>query len=154
MVGPSLGEVVALVGAWCDRFDAGVVSGAEAAQVVSSLSGLIRRLSGVRASAAVRASSCREIGGHGSPAVWLAREAGVGVGEARRVLDTARRLRECPVTAEAVASGELSLVEAGEVTAAAVVAPGAERALVAAAKASHDVGQVAGAGEPAAGRGA
>ena len=46
------------------------------------------------------------------------------------------------MTAEAVASGELSLVEAGEVTAAAVVAPGAERALVAAAKAFHDVGRL------------
>ena len=139
---PSLGEVVAVVGAWCDRFDAGVVSGAEAAAVVSSVSGLVRKLSGVRASAAVRAGECREIGGQASPARWLAREAGVGVGEARRVLDTARRLRDCPATAEAVAAGELSLVEAGEVTSAAVVAPGAEGALVAAAKASHDVGRL------------
>ena len=46
------------------------------------------------------------------------------------------------MTAEAVAAGELSLVEAGEVTSAAVVAPGAEGALVAAAKASHDVGRL------------
>jgi hypothetical protein len=56
----------------------------------------------------------------------MARAAGTSTGRARRELDTIAALGECPTTADAVASGELSLEQAGEITATVAQVPGSE----------------------------
>jgi len=61
--------------------------------------------------------------GDRSFAHWLAREAGIGLGEAMATVDTAARLPECPATETALRAGKLSRVQANEVTSAAVLDP-------------------------------
>ena len=55
------------------------------------------------------------------------------------MIDTARRLKQCPATAEAFESGELSVGEAAAISVAAVVDPTAEAGLVAHAAKTHDL---------------
>ena len=64
--------------------------------------------------------------GDRSMAHWLAREAGISLGEAITTVETAARLPECPATEAALRAGKLSRVQANEVTAAAVVDPASE----------------------------
>jgi hypothetical protein len=68
--------------------------------------------------------------GHRNPAEWLASATGVGVGEAGRELETAKRLEELPDTAAAVRAGELSGAQASEIAASASVDPHAEAHLL------------------------
>jgi len=68
--------------------------------------------------------------GDRSMAHWLAREAGISLGEAMATVDTAVRLPECPATEAALRAGKLSRVQANEVTAAAVVDPASETRLL------------------------
>jgi len=68
--------------------------------------------------------------GDRSVAHWLAREAGIGLGEAMATVDTAERLPECPATETALRAGKLSRVQVNEVTAAAVVDPASETRLL------------------------
>jgi hypothetical protein len=72
--------------------------------------------------------------GHRNPAEWLASATGVGIGEASRELDTARRLEDLPATAQAYRSGELSEAQASEIAASASVDPDAEPQLLAAVR--------------------
>jgi 5-methylcytosine-specific restriction endonuclease McrA len=72
--------------------------------------------------------------GHRNPAEWLASATGVGVGEAGRELETARRLEDLPATAEAFRAGELSEAQASEIAASAIVDRDAEAALLEAAR--------------------
>jgi hypothetical protein len=67
---------------------------------------------------------------------WLARETGVSSTEARRALETAAVVEALPSTLEALAAGELSLAQAGEIAATEAVAPGSEAALLATARAA------------------
>ncbi|HEY3096614.1 MAG TPA: DUF222 domain-containing protein [Acidimicrobiia bacterium] len=72
-------------------------------------------------------------GGHRSAAHWVADATGETVGAAARALETARALDELPATADAFRSGQLSEVQAAEITSAAGSDPHAEAALLAAA---------------------
>jgi hypothetical protein len=72
-------------------------------------------------------------GGHRSPAHWVADRTGQTVGAASRTLETARALDELPATAAAFRSGELSEVQAAEITSAASDDPRAEQSLLEAA---------------------
>ena len=68
--------------------------------------------------------------GDRSMAHWLAREAGISLGEAMSTVDTAARLEECPATETALRAGKLSRVQANEVTSAAVLDPASETRLL------------------------
>ncbi len=72
-------------------------------------------------------------GGHRSAAHWLAARAGTAISAAVDTLATARRLDDCPRTAAAFRAGELSEVQAREITQAAVADPAAEQHLLDAA---------------------
>jgi hypothetical protein len=71
--------------------------------------------------------------GHRSAANWMAGETGVGVGDAVRVLETAKALEHADATAEAFKAGELSPRQAKVIAGAAAVAPGVEAELLRAA---------------------
>jgi hypothetical protein len=74
--------------------------------------------------------------GHRSGAHWLAATTGESVGAAAATLETARALDALPNTAAAFRAGDLSAVQAHEVTAAALESPDSEAALLEAAKVS------------------
>ena len=134
-----LEEIERAIQGWCGRLDAALVTGAEAAKGVERLATAIRLLEAAEAALAGRVDHC-----HAQPATcrttaeWLARQNGSSRAEAQRTLDTAARLPECPTTAAALASGELSLDQAAVVTGAAAVDPSAERRLVEQAR-THDL---------------
>lgn len=73
---------------------------------------------------------------HRDVASWLAAEAGIAVGAAHGVVETARRVRDLPETAAAVRSGRLSGAQTDVIARAAVEAPHAEAGLL--EQAAHD----------------
>jgi hypothetical protein len=74
---------------------------------------------------------CRQAGFR-SEADWMADATGVGVGDAVRVVETAKALEHAEATAEAFKAGELSPRQANVIAGAALVAPGVEAELIAA----------------------
>jgi hypothetical protein len=72
-------------------------------------------------------------GGHRSAAHWVADATGATVGAAARTLETARALDHLPETDAAFRSGQLSDVQAAEITSTAVSDPSAEAELLEAA---------------------
>ena len=129
-------------------------TGAEAVAAVERLARVIRRLTAKQAGFAERVDACRaQPRQAGSPDDWLARQNGTSVGDARRAIDTARRLKDCPVTADAFANGELSLGEADAISGAATVDPAAEAELVAKAQAVPRSGRHPGPGRQGEGGG-
>jgi hypothetical protein len=72
-------------------------------------------------------------GGHRSAAHWVAEATGETIGAAARALETARALDELPATADAFRAGQLSEVQAAEITSAAGSDPQSEAALLATA---------------------
>ena len=84
------------------------------------LAKVIRRLTAKQAAFAERVDACRaQPRQAGSPEEYLARLNGSSLTQAKQAIDTARRLKSWPTTAEAFASGELSLGEADAISGAA-----------------------------------
>ena len=99
-------------------FDAGVYSGADCAVLADELAATEKACAAARVLAACRAVEAgvhRERGFAGG-ADWLARQSGTTGSQARKALDTARRLGDCPDTREALLAGEVSLEQAKEIT--------------------------------------
>ena len=135
--------VEAVVGAWCDQVDPALLTGAQAAEASERLAVLGRRLAAKQAQMAQRAAECNAYNRRArSPEEWLAKQNGTSRAEARRTLDTVKRMKACPVAAEAFDQGNLSLAEADAVSSAAVLDPSAEEELVAKATGSHDLAEV------------
>src|ERR687898_929898 len=74
--------------------------------------------------------------GHRSAAHWVAEATGATVGVAARTLETARALEQLPETDAAFRAGQLSDVQAAEITSAAAADPSAEAELLEAAEAT------------------
>jgi hypothetical protein len=68
--------------------------------------------------------------GHPSAAKWMAEQAQTTLASAITTMETGRRLEHLPETRRAFISGELSAQQAGHITAAASLAPEAERSLL------------------------
>ncbi|MFN2625996.1 MAG: DUF222 domain-containing protein, partial [Mycobacteriales bacterium] len=103
-----------------------------AARVVEHVAAMRNALATVEAAAAKRVAETghwRRAGATSAEA-WLAGQGGTTVGAARDALATAERLVSLPRTAAAAKRGELSPAKADAVTAAAVVAPQHEVALL------------------------
>ena len=102
----SLADVVRVVGSWCAGTDPALLSGSQAAEVVACLAPVIRQLSALQAGAGERVEQCHSHDRRFSSTVdWMARLNGSSFGEAKRAVDTARKLKQCPQTAEAFRSG-------------------------------------------------
>jgi hypothetical protein len=97
---------------------------------------------GERVCAAMKALMARRVdetgmwrkGGHRTAAHWIAEATGATVGAAARTLETARALDRLPETDVAFRSGQLSEVQAAEITATAVSDAGAEADLLESAR--------------------
>ncbi len=68
--------------------------------------------------------------GHRSAAHWLAEKSGVALGEAVDTLKTAEALGSLPLTVDALRAGQLSSVQAREITAVAAAHPSTEGTLI------------------------
>ncbi|MGZ4786147.1 MAG: hypothetical protein ACXV5S_10780, partial [Acidimicrobiales bacterium] len=96
----SLADVVGVVGSWCGQTDPALLTGVEAASGVEALAVVIRQLSATQALLAGGAAECNSYSRRSpSPEDWLARANGTSRGEAKKAVDTAKRLRSCPATA-------------------------------------------------------
>ena len=101
--------------------DPALLSGSQAAEVVACLAPVIRQLSALQAGAGERVEQCHSHDKRFASTVdWMARLNGSSFGEAKRAVDTARRLKQCPQTAEAFRSGDLSGAQAAVIAAAPV----------------------------------
>lgn len=120
------------------RFDPALVSGEDACRLAEELARTEKACAATRAAAAVRVADCgaHRRAGFADAAEWLARSSGTTRGAASAELRTASEVAGCPETARALASGELSLAQAGEITRAEAECPGSEAELVALARSS------------------
>jgi hypothetical protein len=110
----------------------GCLSGKDAVRLVKRFAEIRRLADAGIALAAKRvddASAWRD-SGQPNAASWLARTTGSTLGSAITALNTAERLEELPATEDAFRKGELSEVQAREVTEAAIVDPSAERRML------------------------
>ena len=111
------------------------VGGTDAAELFEIVS------EGERVCAAMKALMARRVdetgawrkGGHRSAAHWVAEATGATVGAAARTLETARALDALPETDAAFRAGELSELQAAEITSTASANPSAEATLLATA---------------------
>ena len=127
---------VALVGEAVDALaqglDPDLITASEAMALVAQLEPIERQLAGAKMVLAGRVAESQvwKHRGDRSAAHWLAGQCGTSVGDAVNVLDTARRLKELPLTAGAVRDGKLSKAQAVAISDAATVAPDSEGALI------------------------
>ncbi|HVM07063.1 MAG TPA: DUF222 domain-containing protein [Acidimicrobiales bacterium] len=109
-------------------FDPALVASRECATAIEALVAVENACSGVRALAAARAAAggaYRERG-FADAGDWLASLAGTTTTDAKRALDLASRLDECPETRDALIAGEVSLGQAAEIAATEKECPGSE----------------------------
>ena len=102
-------------------------SGADCAAIAEELSATAKACLAAATRAAARAVECKT---RRDGPEWLARVVGTTPAEARAALSTVAAVEDCPATADALASGHLSLRQAHEIAAAVAVEPGAEATLL------------------------
>jgi hypothetical protein len=117
------------------EFEPSTLTGEQAVRAVEDLGVIHRVTEGLLAKAAKRVAdtSAHERNGDRDAAQFYARAVGVEASEARRVIETAKRLEQLPDTEAAVREGRLSARQAQLVAEAAAHNPGVERELLAAA---------------------
>lgn len=117
-------------------FDPALVSGDDCRVAAEELARTEKACAAARARAAARAAECgaHRSAGFADAAEWLARSSGSSRGAASAEMRTATAAEACPATNEALASGEVSLAQAGEITRTEAECPGTEAELLALAK--------------------
>jgi len=110
--------------------------GADAERLVEKIAKAERVLAAVRTVAArrVEESNVWQSRGFRRAEDWMAKVSGISLGEAKVTLQTARRLEDLPLVSRAFLGGDLSEVQARDVSDAAYADPRHERALVTTAK--------------------
>ena len=112
-------------------------AGVDAARHVEDAARLVRAAEIIKmffAQRAVDSGGWKQVTHAATPQQWLADVSGSSESAAYDTLSTAGRLSECPKTEEKLRAGELSLAQATQVTAGAIVDPSAESRLLRTAK--------------------
>lgn len=122
-----------LVGRLASGVDPAGCTPGEAAAALARFSAIERLAGGARLLLAARAAESGEWrrAGFRSAAAWLARQLGVTIFEARRILGVSGALDELPATSAAIRQGDLSDGQATDIADTAAKAPGCERELLA-----------------------
>lgn len=117
-------------------FDPALVSGDDARVLAEELARTEKACAAARARAATRVADCGayRTAGFADTAEWLARSSGTTRGTAGAELGVATAVGRCPETGKALASGELSLAQAGEIARTEAECPGSEPELLALAR--------------------
>ncbi|MGQ0805096.1 MAG: DUF222 domain-containing protein [Actinomycetota bacterium] len=127
-------QPLAAVRRFAQAFDPALVSAREAERIRNE-AGLIKKVAAAieaQAAARVAETSVWKKSGERSAAHELAARTGTSVAQAREAIETGRRLRELPATADALSRGEISIEQASLVASAADADPDAETRLLAA----------------------
>ena len=134
---PVLAASAALRAALAD-FDPKLLLGSDCARVAEDLAATEKACHSIRLLTAARAvdSGAHRSAGFRDGAAWLARQSGMTSHQAKRELETADRLDDCPDTRQALVSGQISMAQATEITQAEADSPGAERTLLPVARSS------------------
>ncbi len=117
---------------YASRFDPALVSARDAERVLDDAAAIKNMAATVEALAAARVAETavwRERGDR-TAAHDLARTTGTSVGQAKDALETGRRLRDLPATADAATKGDLSAQQAAAIADAASADPDAEERLL------------------------
>ncbi len=103
---------------YAGQFDAAVLSGVQACEVVGLCAQIEASAAAVKALAAARSAGAKswQQAGYRSAAEQLALEAGMSPSAAKRTLDTGRRLAAQPEVAAAARAGQLSAEQAEAVS--------------------------------------
>ncbi|MDQ1365605.1 MAG: hypothetical protein QOE57_1647 [Acidimicrobiaceae bacterium] len=112
--------------------DPSLLSGVDCAEMVELLARTEKRSAALRVLAAARAAHCgaHKSRGFSDAARWLADTSGTTTGEAKAALDTVNGLEQCPHTKEALMAGDLSLIQAREITKTEAAVAGSESKLL------------------------
>ncbi|MGH9033596.1 MAG: DUF222 domain-containing protein [Acidimicrobiia bacterium] len=131
-----LSELRSAMHGFATRFDPTLVSAPDAARVVEDAAAIEKMAATVKSLAAARVAETEvwKRGGDRSAAHDLARKTGSTVGQAKEALETGRKLRDLPATADAAKRGELSVQQAAVIADAAGADPAAEGRLLEASK--------------------
>src|SRR4051794_36315532 len=94
----NLSDVESGVGGWGAQADPATFTGAQAAEVAERLAVVGRRVAAAQVAMAARAADCNAYSKRACSAEeWQARQNGTSKTEAKRALETARRMSSCPV---------------------------------------------------------
>jgi hypothetical protein len=131
-----LAEIRKALTGFAADFDPALLSAAAAEAVVKDAATIINTASTIEALAAKRAADCNtwQHDGSRSPAEHLARQTGIGLGQAREMLETGEHLEELEEVSAAARKGELSPQQAAAVASAAAANPAAEERLLESSK--------------------
>ncbi|HZP27536.1 MAG TPA: DUF222 domain-containing protein, partial [Acidimicrobiia bacterium] len=118
------------------RFDPALVDADTAQRLLDQVVAIKHMAATAEAGLAARVADSRVWADDGDPSAAheLARRTGTSVGRAKEIVETGRRLRQCPDTAAAAKRGELSPQQTAAITDAASVDPDAEGRLLAQAQ--------------------
>ena len=118
-------------------FEPSCYSPADCTRLAEELARVEKACAAARLLAGARAVACdaHRKAGVADPAHWVARQAGTTRRQARDALATAASLEGCRATRDALLAGEVSILQAAEITKAVAELPGEEAALLEAAKA-------------------
>jgi len=99
-------------------FEPGIFSGTDCAQVADALAATEKACAAARLLSVARAveTGAHRDQGFKDGASWVARQTGTTGSQARKALDTADRLGNCPDTKQAFLAGEISFEQAHEIT--------------------------------------
>jgi hypothetical protein len=115
------------------ELDPACLDGRDAARLVEAAAEgakLLDAATAILAKRAAETNAWRRTSHAATAEQWLAEASGCTEGAARETLATVQRLDELPATAEKLRGGELSLQQASQVTAGAIVDPSAEQRLL------------------------
>ncbi len=118
-------------------FEPSCYSPADCTRLAEELARVEKACAAARLLAGARAVACdaHRKAGVADPAHWVARQAGTTRRQARDALATAASLEGCRATRDALLAGEVSILQAAEITKVVAELPGEEAALLEAAKA-------------------
>ena len=125
-------SAISLLEGLVEELDPDLLTGADAVAVFDDAV-RIERLGGVarlRLAKRIESSGVCSENGHRSAAELIAEHSGTDIGSARGTLELAQQLEACPATADALADGTLSPLQAKEVAGAATLNPTKENELI------------------------
>jgi len=125
-------ELSTAIGRFVGDLEPGLLSMSDASAWLADVTRMRSQLASAELALTARVAEGREWAREGdrSPAHFLARTAGVSLGEASSKLNAAQRLRDVPIATQALARGDVSETQFRHIADAARVAPAAERDLV------------------------
>jgi len=138
-----LTQPLAAVRRFAEAFDPAVVTARDAERIRNE-AGLIKKVAtAIEAQAAARVAetSVWKKSGERSAAHELAARSGTSVAQARDAIETGRRLRDLPATADALSRGDISMEQASLVASAAATDPDSESRLLEATR-SASIGEL------------